>query len=226
MLGEQHLEVSVGDGRGVVDQFPIGHRRQIGAVRSQLVHQPFVLEHVGQVGCGEHPVERLADLLGQFGTVEAGLDDELGNARGVTEERVVDVLRRHPRRTVTEHPQRAGVQVGVPAGDAEEHALVVGQLVGSHRPDAVVGVAEPHLGPAEAAVVLEVLRTTAATPDRGTPPRCWPECRNPTPRSDRFPPTTCRPSSTPQSFLSVELPTLAAPGGNPRLRADSGGPGH
>ncbi len=157
MLGEQHLEVRVGEVRGVVDQLPIAHRRQVRPVRTQLVHRAFVGEHVGQIRRREHPVEGLADLLRQLRAVEAGLDDELRHTRRIAEERVVDVLRGHPGRAMAEHAQRAGVQVAVAAGDAEEHTLVVGEFVGRHHADAVVGVAEPELRTAEPVGVLEVL---------------------------------------------------------------------
>ena len=126
MLAEQHLEVRVGEAEGVVDEFGVGHGREVRARRMQPVDQPLVFQHVGQVRRGQHPAERLGDLLGEIRPVEAGLHHELRHTGCISEERVVDVLGGHVRRAVTEHPQRARVEVGVAAGDPEEHTLVVG----------------------------------------------------------------------------------------------------
>ncbi len=156
VLGEQVLEVEIGEFHRIVEQFAIGHRREVRPVRPQGVDHGFFGQHLGQVRGGEHPPERLGDLGGEVVSVEAGLHHELGHPGGVAEERGVDVVGGHARCAVSEHPQCRGVQIAVTVDHAEEDALVIGELVGGHHADAVVRTTEAHLGPTEPLVILEV----------------------------------------------------------------------
>ena len=151
MLGEELLEMLVGKRECVVEQLLIAHRREIGSVCPQLVHFAFVAEYVRQARRGQNPAERLTDPCGEVGAVEALLDNELGNTGSITEERSVDVLGRHPRRTMPKHPQRRRIEVGVPAGHAKENALVVVKVL--------VKVVLLHVATKELSRVLVILRS-------------------------------------------------------------------